>query len=147
MKLPSSEQGFSSHPIVTQMVSSISSMKPKPPYLLLVWLPTAFTQESLWWCSSTDQWCVGKKGWASQQCWLWQLLTPCPPKQWSAFRAWPNSSPCWLHRKNTVGFSGSTCTTADTRWVQAEIDVSSKQCCHMCCKDEWRILAFSVIHT
>lgn len=61
MKLPGSKQGFSSHPIVTQTVSSISSLKPKPPYLLLAWLPAAFTQESLWWCSNTDQWCVWER--------------------------------------------------------------------------------------
>lgn len=48
MKLPGSEQGFSSHPIVTQRVSSISSLEPKPPYLLLAWPPADFTQESLW---------------------------------------------------------------------------------------------------
>lgn len=117
MKLPGSEQGSiqqGSHPIGIPVVSSRSSLKLKPPYLLLAY---SLYPESLWSCSSTDQWYVGKKGQASEWCWLRQLLTPCPLKQWSSFRIWPSSSPCWLHRKNTVGFSGSTCTTADTRWA------------------------------
>lgn len=56
MKLPGSEQGFSSHPIVTQMVSSISSLKPKPSYLLLAWPPAAFMQRA---CGAAAVQCSG----------------------------------------------------------------------------------------
>lgn len=85
MKLPGSEQGFSFGPTVTRIASSRSSLEPRCPYQdvpLHTCPPGALAQRA--WdgrFSRTDQWCVGRKGQASELCWLGQLLTLCPPKQ------------------------------------------------------------------
>lgn len=122
MKLPGSQWGFSSRPAVTRIASSISSLKLRPPYQGVHSSPGCLgpLPRELGTLPQYRSVACGKERAsieASELRWLEQLLTTCPPKQWSLFRTWPNFHPYQLHRKNTVGFPGGACTTADTRWA------------------------------
>lgn len=128
MKLPGSQQGFSSHPIVTQMVEAVTSL-PTP-----CSAACSLYAESLWCCSSTDQWCKGRKGQALEWCWLCSH----PAHQSSDLHSEPDPipAPAGFTGKTLWGFQEALAQQPIPGELQAETDVSSKQCCHVCCKDD-----------
>lgn len=131
MKLPGREQGFSSHSTVTQMVSSISSLKPKTPYPLLAWPPAAFTQRAGG--AAAVQIRKGKH-------WSWAGSDCCSHSAHPSSDLHPELDPiparAGFTGKTLWGFQEALAQQPIPGELQAETDVSSKQCCHMCCKDE-----------
>lgn len=72
------------------------------------------------------------------------LLTEAAIRVQNLAQFWPLLA---LQEKHRGVFQAALAQRPIRGELQAEADVLSKQCCHMCCKDERRILAFCLIRT